>query len=205
MMGRILKWDMTCEYRAWPDQDDALAATIRRHFQSRHREDRTDDYLLPVSRCSLSFLPKIRAGKKFEIKQKIRTEGAIEIWRRILSESFPLHPNAQRVLEAVYPGARFSGGALDTPGRLVGALMPNAFICRVRKTRLTFRKGACKAEITQIEALGKETLTVALECSKLAPLADYLQKQGSSLLPNIDYGTWLRAQLKRHHSLCTMQ
>ena len=83
--------------------------------------------------------------------------------------------------------------------------MRHVFICRVRKTRLIFRKGVCKAEITEIEALGKETLTFALECSKLAPLADYLQKQGSSLLPNIDYETWLRAQLTRHYSVCPRQ
>lgn len=201
MMGRMLNWNITCEYRAWPDQDDALVASIRRDFHSRQMEDRTDDYLLPVGPSSLAFLPKIRGGKKFEIKQKIRTEVAIEVWRRTLSEKFPLGPNAQRVLETVYPGARFSGGALDTPGRLVGALMPHAFICRVRKTRLTLRKGVCKAEITEIEALGKETLTVALECGKLSPVAEYLQKHGSSLLPNIDYGTWLRTQLKHRTSV----
>lgn len=201
MMGRILKWDMTCEYRTWPDQDDALAATIRRDFQSRQMEDRMDDYLLPAGASSLTFLPKIRAGKKLEIKQKVRTEGEIEIWRRILSEKFPLEPSVQRVLETVYPGVRFSADALDTPGRLVRTLMPHAFVCRVRKTRLTLQKGGCKAEITEIEALGKEALTVALECSKFSPVADYLRKQGNSLLPNINYGAWLRTQLSRRPSI----
>lgn len=200
-MARILKWDMTYEYRAWPGPEDILAATIRRDFQSQQMEDRTDDYLLPVGRSALTFLPKIRAGKKFEIKQKIRTDAAVEIWRRIFSEKFPLNPNVQPILEAVYPSATLTEGALDTPRRLVRMLMPHAFFCRVRKTRLSLRKGACKAEITEIEALGKEAMTVALECKKLSPVADYLHAQGSPLLPNIDYGTWLRAQIKRRSSI----
>ena len=200
-MGRLLKWNMLYEYRIWPDGADGFEDALRRSFSVVGRERRTDDYLLPIQMSSAAFLPKIRGGKKFEIKQRIRSDSSGEIWRRIVSEKFPLDPALQPVLEGVYGGAAVPARCLETPGRLLAALAPHVFVCRVSKNRTRLRSGACKGEITTAEVFGKEALTIALECRKPAPVAEFLQDVPGPLPPNTDYGAWLRGQLRQRVSL----
>lgn len=200
-MGRLLKWNMLYEYRIWPDAEDGFENALRQNFRVIGRERRTDDYLLPIHMASAAFLPKIRGGKKFEIKQRIRSDSSGEVWRRIVSERFPLDPALQSVLEGIYGGVPLPARCLEAPVRLLAALAPHVFVCRVIKNRTRLRSGACKGEITTAGVFGKEALTIALECRKPGPVADFLRELPGPPPPNTDYGTWLRGQLRQRVSL----
>lgn len=120
----------------------------------------------------------------------------MEVWARIASQKFPLDPGLRPLLASVYPDISIPRRALDTPARLVRAVAPHAFLCRVRKRRQLYHRGACKAEITWIETFGAPAVTIALECGKPGPVLEFLDKAGDPALPNLNYGAWLRDQLR---------
>ena len=196
-MGRLLDWNMLHEYRVWPGKSDTFETALRRSFKITGRETRTDDYLLPVQNATGAFLPKIRGGKKFEIKQRIASDSSGEVWQRKVSERFPLDPALQPVLEYIYGGVSLPARSLETPGRLLTALAPRIFFCRVTKHRTRLRSGACIGEITHVRVFGKQALTVAVECRKPGPVAAFLEELPGPPPPNTDYGSWLRAQLRQ--------
>lgn len=200
-MGTSGKWGRLYEYRAWPEEVEAMGLAISGSFRPVQTEQRTDDYLLPVKPSGGSYLPKIRGGRKFEVKQCLGTRSGIEIWRRVVSQKFPLDPGLRALLASIYPGIVIPRRALETPGRLVLALAPHAFLCRVRKSRQLYRKGPCKGEVTRIEAFGTPAVTIALECSKPGPVLELLDQVPNPELPNVNYGEWLRHQLRLGVSL----
>jgi hypothetical protein len=189
------------EYRAWPEEAETMASTISRSFRPSQTEQRTDDYLLPVRPCGGSYLPKIRGGQKFEVKECLGTQAGMEIWKRVVSQKFPLDPGLRGLLASIYPGVLIPRRALETPRRLVQALAPHVFLCRVRKTRQLYRKGPCKAEVTQIEAFGVPAITVALECGRPGPVLEFLDQAPDPHPPNLNYGDWLRHRLRLGASL----
>jgi hypothetical protein len=74
------------EFRCWGDDFSAQLAILERDWTPLG-EDRSDEtYLLGGSdRFSL----KIRAGR-FEVKEKLKTEGRLELWRPVAGIAFPL-------------------------------------------------------------------------------------------------------------------
>lgn len=201
IMRNRLARELLYEYRAWPDDADRLRPVIAGRFRPRKEESRRDDYLLPVCQASEAFLPKIRGGRLFEIKQRLSRENGIEVWKRVTSEAFPLDPALSPLLSRIYPGAELGARDLDTPGHLLGALASHVFLCPTRKKRVLFKKGGCKAEITTVEAFGLKCETVALECRRPGPVREFLEHLPDKPLPNTSYGAWLRSQLGRGVSL----
>lgn len=184
------------EYRAWPVHAGPLIDAIHNSFPFLGMEARTDDYVLPVQMKCDFYLPKIRSGTKFEIKRRLSGLGLMEIWQREVSQVFPLDPELLPLLEEMYPGAPVSRTAMGTPAHLVSALSSHSFVCRVEKTRLLYQAGPCKAEITRISLYERNALTIALESSEPGPVSDFLDNLDAPLPPNLDYGAWLRAQLR---------
>lgn len=185
------------EYRTWPDNPGAFIDAIHKNFPFLGMEERTDDYVLPVQMKCDFYLPKIRSGNKFEIKRRVSELGPMEIWQREVSQIFPLDPALLPLLEEMYPGAPVSRTAMGSPAHLVSALSSHSFVCRVEKSRMLYQAGPCRAEITHINLYQRSALTIALESSEPEPVNDFLECIEAPLPPNLDYGAWLRSQLRR--------
>lgn len=153
------------EYRVWPRMSHPAVPRLQRGWPLVSAERRTDIYLLNGD--SDRMLTKQRNGERLEIKVRSADVGSVRHWSMPVSTHFPLDA-AQRADLA--RALRFRDGlgaeAGLSPAHLLAALSarePGGAAQSVRKSRLSFQRRNCTAEICRGAVAGWAGLTVALE------------------------------------------
>lgn len=182
------------EYRIWPRLSHPAASILNGRWRQVAAERRTDVYLLHPA--SDRVLIKLRGGLRLELKTMLRRVGTVEYWTMPLSSDFPLAPSARRGLAGAL-GLRggLPGTSGLTPAHLIAALPASVALLSVRKSRLLFRAGACRAEICRVAADDWTGHTVALDAPDVPAMAHALDALALGSLPNRSYGEVL-AQLR---------
>lgn len=188
-----------CEFRCWPS-DEQFAAMERNlaDWDMESEETRTDTYVLWARHPE--FLPKLRGGDTFEVKQCLASHGRMERWGLVASSGFPLGAEIRHWL------ARECNFAPCSMARW--AHSPHAFLCQVSiepdwcfieatKSRRTFTLGPLRGEVTRLACSGETYLTAALESEDHALLEDIISAPPFSGLANRNYGEFLRDITRR--------
>ncbi len=181
------------EYRVWPRQPHPALSRLQRTWPLVAAERRSDIYLLPTAPGRA--LVKLRDGERLEIKRRTHDVGTIQHWEMPVSARFPL----RRRHRAELAEALDLPGGLDvetgqSPAHLLAALgetAPSVAAQTVRKSRVLFDRGDCRAEIARAAAGGWTCLTLALEADKLPFIAMALDDLRLGSLPNRSYGAVL--------------
>lgn len=174
------------EFRCWPPaalaHDIAALLDAAGDWQDLPHERRTDTYLLPPNRPDL--LPKLRGGKRFEIKRRLEVRDALERWTMPLSEPLPLHPaageRATKLLGEARPIGELDPAALAHLGWIVA---------RVDKARRRWNCDGTTVEVTET-SLG---WTVAAEEPDRRTLLSLIRLLHLCDLANDHYGTRLQS------------
>lgn len=196
------------EYRVWPRSSHPAVSLLHRFWPLTDAERRSDIYL--VHPASDRTLVKLRDGRRLEIKRRERDVGTVQHWAMPVSTEFPLTPARLRDLAvALSLRGDLSETAGLSPAHLVAehdafstTVVPQA----VRKSRLLFRVGSCRAEICRVSIAGWRGLTIALDSPDLPPLAAALEALHLGTLPNRSYGealVRLASLQKRYRTLLT--
>lgn len=185
--------DARYEYRVWLGPADPAVSHLQRSWPLVAAERRSDIYLLGPRPDSV--LVKLRDGRRLEIKKRTRDVGTVQRWTMPVSAGFPLATGPRAALADAL-GLR---GGLDpdtglSPAHLLSALGAdgNDVVSHtVRKSRLLFARGGCRAEVCRVAVGGQTGLTVALEATALPPIARAIDDLGLGAHPNLSYGDML--------------
>jgi hypothetical protein len=181
------------EYRIWPRLTHAAISHLHRTWPLVAAERRSDIYQLAPQSDRL--LVKLRAGQRLEIKRRTRDVGTIQHWTMPVSTEFPLGPRHRRALaEALDLSGGIAVETAQSPAHLLSALgaQGSGVVSQtVRKSRLLFESGGCRAEICRVAADGWTGLTIALEAAELPSIALAIEDLRLGTLPNLSYGDML--------------
>lgn len=185
------------EFRVWPRGPAPAIALLQSRWPLAGAETRADIYLSTTQ--SPWTLVKLRAGTRLEIKRRGANQGVLQYWTCPVSAEFPLSRRLLRLLAGALdlPGGLSSEAAL-TPAHLLAALAlaaPRITPVTVRKARLTFRSGTCRAEICRAAAFGRMRQTLAIEDPDRRSARAAIAALGIDGLPNLSYGDLLRPRL----------
>jgi len=185
--------DARYEYRVWVGLAHPVVSQLQRRWPLVAAERRSDIYLLGPRPDRV--LVKLRDGRRLEIKKRMRDVGAVQRWTMPLSAGFPLAAGPRAALAQAL-GQR-GGLAPETglsPAHLLAAFATErtgVVSHTVRKSRLLFERGGCRAEICRIAVSGRTGLSVALEAAALPPIARAIDDLGLGTHPNRSYGDML--------------
>lgn len=178
------------EFRVWPRSMPTAIARLQATWPLMGADRRADIYL--VTPQSPETLVKLRGGQKLEIKQRGPDLGALQFWTGPVSDEFPLGPRAFADLMSAF---RLHGGlspdAALSPAHLLAELSvaaPAIAPVTVRKARLTFRKGTCRAEICRASVHGRSVPTLALEDPDPVSARAAVGALGLDRFANVSYG-----------------
>jgi len=152
------------EFRIWPPVWPGAASQIQRSWRLEGAERRSDIYLLTSH--SPVRLVKLRAGARLEAKRRGHDCGPLQSWTRQPYPLFPLSRLALRELADDLGTDLLPSDAGLSPAHLVaelGASTPAVLPMTVRKSRLLFSKGNCRAEICRVAVSGRPRLTLSIE------------------------------------------
>lgn len=185
------------EFRVWPRGPASTIALLHSRWPLAGAETRADIYLSTTQ--SPWTLVKLRAGTRLEIKRRGTDLGVLQYWTCPVSAEFPL---SRRLLRALAGALGLPGGlppeAALTPAHLLAALAlaaPRVTPVTVRKARLTFCRGTCRAEICRAAVFGRMRKTVAIEDADPRFARAGIAVLGIDGLPNLSYGDLLRPRL----------
>ena len=192
--------DVRFEFRCWPLEEQARE--IEAYFEGWESENeaaQADTYILWLRHPE--FLPKLRHGRRLEVKQRLATYGRLEEWGMALADDFPLSERSQTWLSARHKD--LTGCAVD-----LWASSVNAFICQasieadwryidVVKARRLFRDGPFYGELTRFTCGGMSFVTAAIESPDAPALQAVAEAPPFSGLANRSYGEFLRAAIGR--------
>jgi len=188
--------DARYEYRVWPRRAPPIVPALQRGWLPTAAERRADIYLLCPNSSNVTV--KLRDGCKLEIKQRGHDYGDLAHWRVALSENFPLSPSALgQLASALLMPQSLPQTACLSPAHLLAALSrPSAGpeILIVRKSRLSFRRQGCRAEITCVVWENHVCLTIALEDADPDQARRAVNALGLGRWPNRSYGDALRTR-----------
>ncbi|MFW5642118.1 MAG: hypothetical protein ACOCTP_04160 [Roseicyclus sp.] len=178
------------EVRIWPRRPHPAVSLLQGGWPQSGAERRADIYLVHPE--SERVLVKLRGGERLEIKRLARRIGSVERWTMPVSTDFPLSaPARQAVAEALdLPGSP-SEVAGTSPAHLLAALDGPVRARTVRKSRLLFEAGCCRAEICRVAIDDWTGTTLALEAEDLPALTAAMDTLGLGDLPNRSYGALL--------------
>ncbi|MEI4196868.1 hypothetical protein [Roseovarius sp. E0-M6] len=152
------------EFRVWLRDWPKAASALQRFWPLVGAERRSDIYLLNAR--SPYRLVKLRAGDRLESKRRGHELGPLQYW---VSNSYPIFPLARPELHLLAQElgvARLPFDAGLSPAHLVarlGASTPEIMPEPVYKSRLLFRKGSSRVELSRVAAGGQNRVTLALE------------------------------------------
>ena len=152
------------EFRIWPPGWPGAASQVQRSWRPEGAERRSDIYLLTSH--SPVRLVKLRAGTRLETKRRGPDCEPLQSWTRRPYPTFPLSRLALRDLADELGTELLPPDAGLSPAHLVaelGASAPAVLPITVRKSRLLFSKGNCRAEICRVAVSGRPRLTLAIE------------------------------------------
>ncbi len=185
------------EYRVWSRAAAALPtiSVLQSNWKPERTEKRADIYLLGEN--ATHALIKLRDGGRLEIKLRGRDHAGLQYWSVAMSQAFPLSPTALDQFTAHLPlPESLQPGAGLSPAHLLAALLwPGSTIETpiVRKSRLLFRRGSCRAEITHVGLSNQSWMTVAIEDAEPISAAHAVDDLRLGRLPNRSYGDFLCA------------
>lgn len=184
------------EYRIWPRSTPPIAAALQRDWVLDGAEKRDDIYLLGPN--SPNALVKLRDGSRLEIKRRAPDHRDLQNWWVALSEEFPLSQSALRQLAAALFISELPPQVASlSPAHFLAALSRHSASSRiltVRKSRLSFRRQSCLAEITRVVWNNRTGLTIALEDPDPDRANQAVNALGLRQWPNRSYGDVLCAQ-----------
>lgn len=182
------------EYRVWLGPEDPVVSQLHRGWPLVAAERRSDIYLLGHNPDRV--LAKLRDGRRLEIKRRGRDLGTLQHWSMPVSTGFPLSAGARGALaEALSLRSELDADSGRTPAHLLSALGAaggGVMSFRLRKSRLLFKRGECRAEVCRVATGGRTGLTVALEGPALEPVAQAIDDLGLGARPNLSYGDMLQ-------------
>ncbi|GEM_PF-986429 len=178
------------EYRVWPRSPHPAGSVLQRFWSQVGAERRTDVYL--VHAASDRLLVKLRDGHRLEIKRRGDDVGTVQYWTMPFSTEFPLPADERTALsDALYLTRDLSADAAFSPAHLLAALDTRAAAVvptRVRKSRLLFQSGKCRAEVCRVTVGSWTGLTIALEAPDLRSIARPIDELRLGALANRSYG-----------------
>ncbi len=175
------------EYRIWPLVAHPAISVLYRDWALSKAERRADIYLLQPS--SEQILAKLRNGESVEIKRLAARVGTIEHWTMPIAKDFPLTPSiAAAVSELLQLPKGLTATSGMTAAHLLSEVAASVVPQTVRKSRLLFRSGECRAEICRVAINDWAGLTIALEASEIPAIARAISNLGIGRLPNRSYG-----------------
>lgn len=185
------------EYRVWPRRPVSAVSVLHREWVLQSAEKRADIYLLgPQMTTSLV---KLRNGTRLEIKQRGPDHMGLQHWSMALSQAYPLSSSALRRFEAALMLSQFLPiDAGLSPAHLLASLSQYAATIEpqiVRKSRLLFRQGSCRAEIARVGLGNRSRMSVALEDPDPMSAGHAVDTLGLGHMPNQSYGDFLHARL----------
>lgn len=187
------------EYRVWPHTMNVPAvAKLQSSWLLAGAESRSDIYL--VSARSHWTMVKLRSGTRLEIKlREADLAGGLQYWTCPVSSAFPLAPDVRHQLASVIglPGGIPSEAGLS-PAHLLAAVetaMSGILPVPVRKSRLLFENGTCRAEICRATILQHSRLTLSVEDAKASRASTAVQALQLGDMRNLSYGDMLISRL----------
>ena len=182
------------EYRVWFGAADPAVSRLQCRWTLVAAERRSDIYLLGPEPGRV--LVKLRDGHRLEIKRRMHDVGTIQLWTLPVSTGFPLAAGHRATLgDALGIDGGLSPETGLSPAHLLSAFGAEGtgLISRtLRKSRLLFERGGCRAEICRVAAGGWTGLTVALEGTDLPEIALAIGDLGLGRFPNRSYGDILQ-------------
>lgn len=178
------------EYRVWPRLPHPAVSILHSSWPLIGAERRTDIYL--ATAFSDLDLVKLRDGRQMEVKRRGEDAGPLQFWTMPMSRPFPLpSPALASLADPLGLPAQLPPEAAQSPAHLLVEIdaMEAAVVPRtVRKSRLLFRQGGCRAEICRVSLSGWTGLTVALEAEDRDSMRAAVEALALDLLPNRSYG-----------------
>lgn len=186
--------DARFEYRIWPRIPHPAKSLLQRAWPLIGSERRADIYLMTGQ--SDRALVKLRDGERLEIKLREACGPHLQRWSMPVSRRFPLMRSELGTLaEALRLPQGLPSVAALSPAHLVAELdnaMAPVIPQTVRKSRLLFRSGGCRAELCRVTAGGWKGITVALEADDRASITAAICALQLGSLPNRSYGEALQ-------------
>lgn len=179
------------EFRVWPAEEEPVFRFLRRNFRLQSQRRRVDYYFLTPGEDT-SLVPKVRGGKRFEIKRFTASAEGVSISKRIMSERFPIRLGQAELNSLPLKAGGILKDDLQSADTLRKRLRGTANVWRVEKSRLKFVKGRVTAEITDVTVCGRQAVSIAFEARTREPLMRCLTDADILHLQNRDYGNWLR-------------
>jgi len=185
---------ITYEYRIWPSDILSVIMLMRAHMDTRHVEERIDTYF--VGSGNEWLLPKIRGENRFEIKALVGHDEDGEIWRRALSEPFPLRRPTVEKLSCLFGPLEDDSKTIRTCWGLHHALPAHVTAIPVKKRRFLLGTDDCRGELTEVTVDRKPFVTAAIECDDAETFRDMVSRLALTRWPNRNYGMWLRSRMQ---------
>lgn len=152
------------EFRCWGDDLSRQAAILTDDWREVGTDRSRATYVLGGAE---RFAVKLRDGR-FEVKEKLRTEGRLELWRPVAGIAFPLSMDelAPWLEQAFGLSGEVTAGEEDLDEAALGALLAEHTGTRllpVEKDRRRFELAGVLAEHVAVQAAGQRLETVAVE------------------------------------------
>lgn len=177
------------EYRCWTSQAQARSL-FAGDWQAAPAEQRQDIYLIGPDPA---FMPKLRDGRRFEIKRLLGCRQRLEYWALFMSLSLPHRPGRSPQLAAA--GMEIFGDAAQPADYLrIAAAAESWFAMPVEKSRRLFSLQGLRCEVTRVLCANREYWTFAAEAADHAPLAQLVAELPLAGLPNRNYRNFLAEQ-----------
>jgi len=192
------------EWRAFGERFGAGEARLAVRTPE-HVEESDDLYLLsPVDDVTM----KIRGGV-LDIKRRVEVDDdGLEQWEPIAKSEFPLTASdAARAFAAAAIPFRPQVDTVYEIDRFVAELArpPSALqTVRVRKRRAHHTLDGCMAELTEVDANGLQTRTIALESEDPGRLVAAVRNFGFDSSPNVSYPRALKTLLEIEPQRCAV-
>lgn len=178
------------EYRVWPGLAHPAISRLQRTWRLVAAERRSDIYLLGPWPDRV--LAKLRGGQRLEIKRHKCDVGNVQHWTMPVSTGFPLGSRHRSALaRALGLSDPLNAEMALSPAYLLAAFggqTPAVVTQTVRKSRLLFENGDCRAEICRVHAGDWADLTIALEAATLPAIALAINDLQLGGLANRSYG-----------------
>jgi exopolyphosphatase / guanosine-5'-triphosphate,3'-diphosphate pyrophosphatase len=182
------RWEWRAFARRFPRAEEALRGSQRGGTQ-----DSEETYLLSDGDTNV----KIRDGlMDIKILREV-DDGGLQRWEPVMKEGFPLtSDDLGRVFDALeVPVPPLDRDAYTLDQVLTEVIDPIDEVRTVhvtkRRTRYTF--GGCAAEITDVQAAGRTTKTVAIESEDASAVAEAVRAAGLASHVDTSYPQGLRA------------
>lgn len=185
------------EYRVWPRRPVSAMSALHRDWVLESAEKRTDIYLLGPHMTKS--LVKLRNGTRLEIKQRGPDYLGLHYWSVALSQDFPLSTAALNQLEAALMLSQsLPADSGLSPAHLLARLSDYTDTIEpqiVRKSRLLFRQGFCRAEITRVRLGSRSRTSVTIEGPDPEAAGQAVDTLELGQMSNQSYGDFLRRRL----------